>query len=119
LGKHNKKFVPYLRTINRILISAMNRWRWMGLTRRVRPGGRGMTLFPSLVPYLARRVHLDPYLMIGSSSQQWIVGACSQEHGRQLLMFGLEPASVPSYAELWRTVAPPDQQEVDAVLLLG
>ena len=42
-----------------------------------------------------------------------------QEYGRQIFKFDLSPADLPVYQTLWRSVAPPDQQEVDAALLLG
>lgn len=42
-----------------------------------------------------------------------------QEYGRQIFKFDLSPADLAVYQTLWQTVAPPDQQEVDAALLLG
>jgi len=42
-----------------------------------------------------------------------------QEYGRQIFKYDISPADLVVYQTLWQTVAPPEQQEVDAALLLG
>ena len=45
--------------------------------------------------------------------------ALLQEFGRQMFKFDMSPQDLPAYQTLWQTVAPADQQEIDAALLLG
>lgn len=42
-----------------------------------------------------------------------------QELGRQVFKFDLDPSDIVSYRGLWASLAPADQRDVDAALLLG
>ncbi len=42
-----------------------------------------------------------------------------QEFGRQVFKFDIDPSELPAYREVWATVAPAGQSQVDAALLLG
>jgi len=56
-----------------------------------------------------------------SGATQWhdTPSALLQEFGRQMFKFDMSPQDLPAYQTLWQTVAPADQQEIDAALLLG
>ena len=45
--------------------------------------------------------------------------AAAQEFGRQVFRFDVDPSELSAYRELWATVAPQGQTQVDSALLLG
>ena len=47
------------------------------------------------------------------------IAAPVQELGRQVFKFDLDPSDLDSYRGLWASLAPADQRDVDAALLLG